>query len=121
MKTVLSVLMVLWAALSLHAATVEETITQGIQGRRMLVITYGNGADGPRVVEPHLLGTTTQGNAALQAWFVRGASASGGGPGWRNYLLSRITSIELGEPFTGTRPGFNPTGGKTFQSVKVRL
>jgi predicted DNA-binding transcriptional regulator YafY len=104
----------------LHAATPEEIITQAIASRQLVQITYGNGAEGKRLVEPHLLGTTTTGQAALQGWFVEGASKSGQGPGWRNYLLSRILSIELTQQtFSGPRPGFNPTGGKVFQSVKV--
>jgi len=122
MRTILSVIVILFTAACLHAATAEEIIAQAIAGRQLVQITYGNGADGKRLVEPHLLGTTTTGQAALQGWFVEGASKSGQGPGWRNYLLSRILSIELtNQTFSGPRPGFNPTGGKVFQSVKVKL
>ncbi|WP_395741066.1 WYL domain-containing protein [Prosthecobacter sp.] len=106
----------------LAAATPEEVIAQAIAGRQMLQITYANGEAGPRLIEPHLLGVTTTGQPALQAWFVQGASKSGSGPGWRNYLLNRILSIEAtNQTFNGPRPGFNPTGGKVFQSVKVKL
>lgn len=122
MKTLLSTIVVMLATAWLHAATPEEIITQAIAGKQLVQITYGNGADGKRLVEPHLLGTTITGQAALQGWFVEGASKSGQGPGWRNYLLSRILSIELtNQTFSGPRQGFNPTGGKTFQSVKVKL
>lgn len=122
MKTFLSAIMVLLTAACIHAATPEETIAQAIAGKQLVRITYGNGAEGKRVVEPHLLGTTTAGQLALQGWFVEGASKSGEGPGWRNYILSRILSIELtNQTFSGPRPGFNPTGGKVFQSVRVKL
>ena len=122
MKTFFSVIIMLLATALLHASTPEEIIAQAIAGRQLVQITYGNGADGKRLVEPHLLGTTTTGQAALQGWFVEGASKSGQGPGWRIYLLSRILSIELtNRTFSGPRAGYNPTGGKTFQNVKVGL
>lgn len=122
MKTILSAIIILLSVACLHAATPEEIIAQAIAGKQLVQITYVNGAEGKRLVEPHLLGTTTTGQTALQGWFVEGASKSGQGPGWRNYLLSRIVSIELtSRTFSGPRPGFNPTGGKVFQSVKLKL
>lgn len=121
MKTLLVAFLLLIVP-GLHAATPEEIITQAIASHSLVVITYGNGAEGKRLVEPHLLGVTTTGEVALQGWLVKGASKSGQGPGWRTYLLSRILSVELSDQtFRGTRPGYNPAGGKTFKSVKVGL
>ncbi len=101
---------------------IGEAVKQAIAQRRMLVIMYDNEAVGVRLIEPHLLGVTTAGNWAVQAWFVGGASASGEGPGWRNYRLDRIVDLKLSDRFfAGPRPGFNPTGGPAFSAVQTSL
>lgn len=102
--------------------TMDVYIASAIANRRMLLIGYENGAEGPRFVEPHLIGVTTQGHWAMLAWFREGASQSATGEGWRTYLLERITSIEMtAHAFAGSRPGYDPTGGGVFQRIAASL
>lgn len=100
----------------------DEYIAAAITNRRMLMIAYDNGAEGPRLVEPHLLGVTTTGHWALSGWFREGASKSGQGEGWRTYFLEKITAMEMvPQGFDGPRPGYDPEGGGLFQSYVARL
>ena len=74
------------------------------------------------VVEPHMVADNQRNNRALSAWFLRGESESQEGEGWREYLLESITeAVLLDETFTGTRPHYNPTGGRTFHNVRCAL
>lgn len=60
-------------------------------------------------------------NLALSAWFLGGASESGT-IGWKEYLFESISDIRvMPQTFAGPRPGYNPTGGKTFHSVQCAL
>jgi hypothetical protein len=104
-----------------QVSTLDQFIAQAIQNRRMLVISYDDGVNGARLIEPYLLGVTTVGNPALQAWFVSGASASGQGPGWRTFLLAQITSIELADETFTPRRDYDGSGGGTFQSFQRRV
>lgn len=100
----------------------DEFISTAISNRRMLVISYDNGAEGLRVVEPHLLGVTTAGRWGMLAWFRAGATKSGQGEGWRVYDLTKLTSIEMSpQVFNGPRDGFKADGGGLFTSVVARL
>lgn len=58
------------------------------------------------------------GHLALSAWFLGGASISNEGQGWREYLLDGISGVSvLPQRFT-PRPGYNPSGGKSFHNVQ---
>lgn len=100
----------------------DEYIAAAIANRRLLMIAYDNGVEGPRLVEPHFLGVTTTGHWALSGWFREGASKSGQGEGWRTYFLEKITAMEMvNQVFAGARPGYDPEGGGLFQSYAARL
>jgi len=81
-------------------------ICDAIRARRLLRFVY----DGyERVVEPHLYGINTAGHEALSGYLVGGWSSSEGGPGWRTYLTDKMhDTAALAEPFTKTRPEYNP-------------
>jgi len=102
---------------------VQEELCRAIQLRRLVRFQYeGNYAIGDRVVEPHMIAFNGLDNLCLSAWFLSGASESGEGPGWREYLVQYISNvIVLPESFVGPRPGFRPDGGKTFHSVRCGL
>lgn len=123
MKTLLPVLMLLLAIPSCsRTLSKEEMIQQAIAKRLTLTITYEYpNEDAREVIEPHVLGTTTTGNQGMQAWMLRRIPAADKKPGWRTYLLNRIRTIELSEPFEWPRPGHDPTGGKTFTKVQAAL
>ncbi len=97
----------------------DDLIADAIATRSLLRFRYRGGT---RTVEPHLLGVNRAGNPAVLAWFLAGASASGGGAGWREYLLSEMDGVEvLEEGFDAPRPGYNPSGGKNFASVRAAV
>jgi len=101
----------------------QATICAAI-GHRHLVRFYYAATDDPgfRTVEPHMIAYNRKDNLALSAWYLSGASESQEGPGWREYLLSDISQVsELGQQFAGSRPGYQPTGGKTFHNVQCAL
>ncbi len=102
--------------------SVAEVITQAIKARRTVLLYYDQGDDaGPQVVEPHLLGRTESDNQVLRAWFLHTIPKSTKGPGWRLYMVSRIRSIKLADPFEWPRPDHDPTGGKAFKTVEAAL
>jgi hypothetical protein len=87
----------------------HHAICNAIAAHQLLAFSY-EGSE--RIVEPHLCGHNTAGHDALLAWFVRGYSESGAGPGWRTYLLTEMRNVRaLKEVFASARPGYNPTDG----------
>ena len=96
----------------------EKLIADAITNRRVLVLHY-NGHR--RIVEPHMLGTTSAGNVALSAYQTAGGSRSGEVPGWKLMRLSEIHQpAEEGNSFSGARPGYNPNT-KTMTSILAQL
>ena len=80
-------------------------ICEAIQRRRLLMFGYG---DFVRVVEPHMFGVNSAGHEMLSAWLRPGHSRSDPDGGWRNYLTSEITNLQmLDEAFERPRPGYN--------------
>ena len=93
----------------------QQTLCGAIQQMRLVQFWYDGGN---RTVEPHMVAVNEAGHVALSAWFVSGYSESGGGQGWREYLLSEIGSLSvLNDQFSGPRPGYKPDGGKKFTRV----
>ena len=90
-----------------------------VSGRRRVAFAYRTG--GTRVVEPHLLGSDARGHLTLSAWLVRGASASGDGPGWRDYHVGAMRDVVvLDETFAHARPGYNRFD-QTMAQVRCRI
>ena len=80
-------------------------ICTAISRRRLLMFGYG---DLVRVVEPHMFGVNSAGHEMLTAWLRPGHSRSDPDGGWRNYLTSEITNVQmLDETFASVREGFN--------------
>lgn len=102
---------------------IESELCRAISLHRTVEFYYrGTDRPGTRTVEPHMIASNDLNHLALSAWFLHGRSASQEGPGWREYLLSDISNVVvLNETFIGTRPGYQPTGGKTFHNVRCAL
>jgi len=100
-----------------------SVICAAIRSRQLIQFYYNGGNEpGPRLVEPHMVAYNQAENLALSAWFLGGSSESQQGQGWREYLLSDITgAVALPRTFAYTRPGYNPTGGKSFHSIQCAL
>lgn len=76
---------------------------------------------GRRVVEPHCLGVTTDGNPALRGYQVSGFSVSGTIPDWRMFVLSKMSSLSvLDETFYSPRPGYR-RGDRGMDSIVAEL
>lgn len=57
----------------------------------------------------------------LSAWFLGGVSQSGNA-GFKTYKMESVSQVSVLEQiFTGPRPGYQPTGGKSFHSVQCGL
>lgn len=99
-----------------------DSLCRAIQTRNVVSFFYiGETIPGIRVVEPHMVAYTEDGNIALSGWLSAGTSASGG-QGWRLYLLKSISNLTITEEtFPGPRPGYNPTGGRKLHSVQCAL
>jgi hypothetical protein len=63
-----------------------------------------------RVVESHLVALSTAHHEILVAWRLRTeAIDTSNSPGWRNYLLDEMHSLEiLSDTFERPRPDYNP-------------
>jgi hypothetical protein len=94
-----------------------------IGSKRVVRFYYGgDGIPGYRIVEPHMVAYNRKENLVLSGWYLSGASESSRGPGWREYLVSSISDITiLDETFQDARPGYQPSGGKTFHDVQCAL
>ena len=87
-------------------ATTElrEQLCAAITRRSLVMFEYG---DLIRVVEPHRFGINSAGHEMLSGWLRAGYSRSDPAGGWRNYLLSDVSALQvLDAPFVGSRPGY---------------
>ena len=101
----------------------RDTLCGAIQSRNLVQFYYsGDEAPGLRMAEPHMVAYNGTEHLALSAWFLGGASESQEGQGWREYLLSEITNLNvLPQRFLGPRPGYRRDGGRTFHNVQCAL
>lgn len=67
--------------------SLNDTIIRAIQDKLCLKFTY-NGHE--RIVEPHALGESWQGNTVLRCWQVAGGSDSNKPVGWHLFKLNSI-------------------------------
>src|SRR5688572_22649995 len=97
----------------------ENRICAAIAGRRLISFYY---KDAQRTVEPHMVAYNKGGELALSAWFLHGGSDSNEGPGWRSYLMEKISNLTVSDQtFSGSRPGYQSDGGKSFFNVQCAL
>jgi len=97
-------------------------LCQAIQNMNLVSFYYNDQSPGYRTVEPHMVAYNSADALALSAWYLRGASESHDGEGWREYLLSEMRSVTvLQEQFQGPRRGYKRSGGKMFHNVRCAL
>ena len=88
----------------MEATELREQLCAAIRRRSLVMFEYG---DLIRVVEPHRYGVNSAGHEMLSGWLRAGYSRSDPAGGWRNYLLSDVSALQvLDAPFAGTRPGY---------------
>ncbi|MDB4882984.1 MAG: hypothetical protein JWL95_1750 [Gemmatimonadetes bacterium] len=90
----------------MEATELGQQLCSAITRRSLVMFEYG---DLIRVVEPHRFGINSAGHEMLSGWLRAGYSRSDPAGGWRNYLLSDVSALQvLDAPFAGTRPGYAP-------------
>lgn len=83
-----------------------DLLTNAIKNRKIIRISY---SPGERLIEPHCLGRSKDGNLLLRAYQVGGASESGEHVNWKLFRLDRMSEPEDGGGnFAGPRPDYNP-------------
>ena len=88
----------------MEATELREQLCAAIRRRSLVMFEYG---DLIRVVEPHRFGINSAGHEMLSGWLRAGYSRSDPAGGWRNYLLSDVSALQvLDAPFAGARPGY---------------
>jgi hypothetical protein len=88
----------------MEATELREQLCAAITRRSLVMFEY---SDLIRVVEPHRFGINSAGHEMLSGWLRAGYSRSDPAGGWRNYLLSDVSALQvLDAPFAGTRPGY---------------
>ena len=88
----------------MDATELRELLCAAIRRRSLVMFEYG---DLIRVVEPHRFGINSAGHEMLSGWLRAGYCRSDPAGGWRNYLLSDVSALQvLDAPFAGTRPGY---------------
>jgi len=70
-------------------------VLQALEERRVLRILYATG--GMRMIQPHAIFRKPDGTEQLEAFQVQGFTESGVEHGWKNFDLSRLQRVELGE------------------------
>ena len=96
-----------------------DQIEDAIRNRRRMNIWY---APGNRLIEPHTLGRSGDGNLLLRAFQVSGASASGEHHHWKLFRVDRMRSAEDGgDGFDGPRPLYNPDDSAMKGGIIARL
>lgn len=101
----------------------QTTLCEAITSKHVVQFYYDSKkSPGIRVVEPHMVAYNQKNNLILSGWFLGGETGSAEGPGWREYLLDKISSLSvLQETFSPPRPGYVRDGGKMFHNVQCAV
>ena len=70
-------------------------VLQALEERRVLRVIYATG--GMRMIQPHAIFRKPDGTEQLEAFQVQGFTEGGVEHGWKNFDLSRLQEVELGE------------------------
>jgi predicted DNA-binding transcriptional regulator YafY len=96
-----------------------NVIVNAIRTKSLIKISY---FPGERIVEPHAIGRSKDGNILLRAYQRSGASASGEHEYWKLFRIDRAGNIqEMGERFAGPRPKYNPDDSVMKGGIIARL
>jgi hypothetical protein len=98
----------------IYSAVIREAISR----MKRIEFQYDGGR---RVVEPHCLGVTTAGNAALRGYQISGFSVSGKVPDWHMFVLEKVSGLTiLSESFHSARPGYR-RGDRGMERIVAEL
>lgn len=92
-----------------------SVICNAIENLELLEIDYNGGS---RIVEPHRLGESSNGNELLSCYQISGHSNSGRSEGWKRMKVENIDSVRpAGKNFYGPREGYNPDGERGMVDI----
>lgn len=80
-----------------------EELAQAIKHKRRLRIYYDLGW---RLIEPHTLGFSGNGDVLLRAFQLEGASSTNKPLGWKLFRVDKLESSEDSGSFEQPRPGY---------------
>ena len=81
-----------------------QTIATAIRNKQLIELDY---KPGWRLIEPHALGYSADGNLLLRAYQIEGASASGEHEWWKLFRVDRAESADPSDAsFDGPRPEY---------------
>ena len=106
----------------LKEEAVRTDVVDAIKNKYEVVITYGDGADGERRIQPVAYGKTMKGNLVLRAYQTDGDSNTRPN-GWKFFLLDKIgewnpeKDRHFTEPRDGVNGAFNPDGDEKMSEV----
>ncbi len=102
----LAVLAVSFASDTTSVESPRESLVAAIQSRRIVTFMYQGRS---RTVEPHACGISpAAGEAVLHGYQVDGDSSSGHLPGWRTFMIAKITALTATETrFDGPRADYS--------------
>jgi predicted DNA-binding transcriptional regulator YafY len=102
------------------ALTVRADVIRAIRERQVAEVRYDDDAMG-RIVHPHVLYRTANGQEHVDAYQIEGPTHAGALPDWRLFTLAKIRRVEvLAERFSPA-PGYNPGGPKYRHGVIARV
>ena len=101
----------------------QSDVIDAIKKKYEVNVTYNDGANGPRRIQPVAYGKTSRGNLVLRAYQPEGASRSAT-HGWKYFLLDRIVGWDPDKDSHFDRPPeyagdgeYNPHGDKSMSEV----
>jgi predicted DNA-binding transcriptional regulator YafY len=100
----------------------NKIISEAITNRRIILFLYTDdeGNIHKRIAEPYAYGVTKQGNEAVRCYQIGGSSETEI-PGWRLFLVDRITDLIItDETFEGCAPGY-AQGDKGLNPIYCRI
>lgn len=106
----------------LKEEVVQNDVVDAIKNKYEVDITYGDGSNGSRRIQPVAYGKSERGNLVLRAYQTQGDSNTDPN-GWKFFLLDRIGDWEphkdrhFPEPPNGGNGTFNPNGDEKMSEV----
>lgn len=96
-----------------------DALVAAINGRRLITLWYPPGA---RVVEPHALGTASNGQLLLRAFQIEGASESGEHVNWKLFRLDRMRDVDSNDQkFAGPRSEYKQNDRAMTRGIIAQL
>jgi WYL domain len=98
---------------------IEDVLRTAIAERRVVSLTYRKGAGAARIVHPHVLFRTRDGELCVDGLQTGGYSSGGPLPAWRQFKLADIETASLEDTTFELADGFAPGGQKYANGILI--